>query len=82
MGLISLIFGLPLAPLRGVIALGEVIQERVNQELADPATARRDLEAASEARAAGEISADEEVEVQRKVLGRMTGPTVPDEKQR
>lgn len=82
MSIISLILGLPLAPFRGVIALGEVIQDRVNQELHDPASARRELEAASEARAAGEISADEEAEIQQEVVNRMVSPTTVDEETR
>jgi hypothetical protein len=82
MSIISLILGLPLAPFRGVIALGEVIQDRVNQELHDPASARRELEAASEARAAGEISADEEAELQQEVVSRMVSPTTVDEEAR
>jgi hypothetical protein len=82
MSIISLILGLPLAPFRGVIALGEVIQDRVNQELHDPASARRELEAASEARAAGEISADEEAELQQEVVNRMVSPTTVDEEAR
>jgi hypothetical protein len=82
MSIISLILGLPLAPFRGVISLGEVIQDRVNQELHDPASARRELEAASEARAAGEISADEEAEIQQEVVNRMVSPTTVDEETR
>lgn len=73
MGLVSLVLGLPFAPVRGVIALGEMIQEQVERELYDPASVRRELEAAEEARAAGRITAEEEAEIQRRVLGRMTG---------
>ena len=72
MGLLSGIFGLPLAPVRGVLALGELIRRRVDEELHDPASVRRELEAAEEARAAGEISADEEAEVRRRALNRLT----------
>ena len=44
MGILSAIVGLPLAPVRGVIALGEVIARQVDQELHNPATTRRQLE--------------------------------------
>ncbi|PXY23531.1 gas vesicle protein G [Prauserella sp. PE36] len=73
MGVVSFILGLPLAPVRGVISLGRVIQERVETEMRDPASVRRDLEAAEEAREAGEISPGEEARVQQEALDRMTG---------
>lgn len=79
MGIVSLILGLPLAPFRGVIKLGEVIQERVEAEMRDTSSARHDLEAAERARAEGEISAEEEAEVQDEVVERMTAPKTPDE---
>ncbi len=71
MGLLSLLTGLPLAPVHGVIALGRVIQERVETEMHDPASVRQDLEAAEEARERGEISAHEEARVQQDALDRM-----------
>ncbi|MFD4196011.1 MULTISPECIES: gas vesicle protein GvpG [Amycolatopsis] len=81
MGLLSGILGLPLLPVRGVIQLGELIQRRVNEELAAPASIRRELEAAEEKRAAGEISPEEEAEVQQQVLRRLN-VTETDEKER
>lgn len=78
MGLVTLVLGLPVAPVRGVIKLSELIQERVDQEMYAASSAREDLEAAEEARAAGEISPDEEAEVQQEVLDRMTGPDTPE----
>lgn len=74
MGLVSTIVGLPLAPVRGVIALGRVIQRRVEQEQKHPAMARRELEAAEEAREAGEITPGEEAEIQEHVVERVTEP--------
>ncbi|WP_326837479.1 gas vesicle protein GvpG [Amycolatopsis rhabdoformis] len=73
MGLVTGILGLPLLPVRGVLALGELIRRRVEEEAHDPATVRRELEAVHEARAAGEISAEEEAEAQQRVLDRLTG---------
>lgn len=74
MGLLGAILGLPFAPVRAVIALGEVIEKRVREELHDPRTARRELEEAERARAAGEITAEEEAEIQQAVLDRMRRP--------
>ena len=82
MSILSLVLGLPLAPFRGMVALGEVMQDRVNQELHDPAAARRDLEAVAEARAAGEISAEDEAELQQEVVDRMISPSTVDEEER
>jgi len=80
MGLLSAIFGLPLAPVRGVIQLGEVIQRRVDEELVAPASVRHELEAAEEKRAAGEISAEDEAAIQRGVLRRLdVAGQVPDD---
>jgi gas vesicle protein GvpG len=68
MGIFSAIFGLPLAPVRGVIALGEVIARQAEQQLHDPATTRRQLEELALARERGEISAAEETEAQKQIL--------------
>ncbi|EHY87174.1 gas vesicle protein GvpG [Saccharomonospora azurea] len=73
MGLVTTILGLPLAPVRAVVSLADVIREQVDRELYDPASVRRELEAAEEARAAGEITAEEEAEIQQRALGRLTG---------
>ena len=77
MGLLSFIVTLPLAPVRGVISLAELIQRQVEEELHDPATARRALEELDDARAAGEISAEEEEQAQQAILDRMTATAQP-----
>lgn len=84
MGIFSGIFGLPLSPVRGVIALGDVIQRQVEQKLHDPAVTRRQLEELQEARERGEISAREERQRQREILqarisSRTPGPQPPPE---
>jgi hypothetical protein len=83
MGVLSFIVTLPLAPVRGVISLAEVIQRQVEEELHNPASARRALEELEQARAAGEISAEEEEHAQQVILDRMTGagPTITPEKE-
>jgi hypothetical protein len=70
MGLVSAILGLPFAPLHGVIALGEVFADQVDEELYDLTSIRRDLEVADEAEAAGEISGEEKAEIQRRAVER------------
>ncbi|MBN6057515.1 gas vesicle protein GvpG [Nonomuraea sp. RK-328] len=82
MGLLGLLFGWPLAPIKGVIRLGELIQEQVEREMSDPAAVRRELEEIERAAAEGLISEEEQEERMREVLERMIGPptgTVPAE---
>lgn len=74
MGLISAILTLPLAPVKGVLWLGEVIQDQVEQKMHDPATIRKELEEIDEAAAAGHLSEDEKEEAQQAVLDRMIRP--------
>jgi hypothetical protein len=71
MDLVSMILGLPFAPIRGVIALGEVVQEQVDQELRG--SIRRELEAGD----AEENSGAERVAVQRRVVRRATARREP-----
>jgi Gas vesicle protein G len=69
--LVSLTFGLPFMPIRGLIRLAELIQEQVELETRSPAAVRRHLDAVEEARASGQIS-DEEAERQvEQILERM-----------
>lgn len=70
MGLVSAILTLPLAPVRGVIWLGELIQDQVEQQLQSPAAVRRDLEEIDEAAAAGHLSDEERKQAQQAVLDR------------
>ncbi|MGZ4524953.1 MAG: gas vesicle protein GvpG [Mycobacterium sp.] len=69
---------LPLAPVRGVVWLGEVIQRQAEQELRNPANTRRQLEELEEARERGEISADEEKRVQQQILQTRIKPGAPE----
>jgi hypothetical protein len=78
MGLFSGIAKLPLAPVRGVISLGQVIQRQADQELRNPAHTRRKLEELEEARERGEISADEENQVQKQILETRVKPGTPE----
>ncbi|MTE16971.1 gas vesicle protein GvpG [Nocardia aurantiaca] len=76
MGLLSSIFSLPLAPIRGVIWVGELIQDQVERQLHDPAILRRELEEIDRAAATGDLSAEEAEQAQQAVLERMTGSAV------
>jgi len=77
MDLMSLTFGLPLMPLRGLIRLAELIQEQVELETRSPAAVRRHLDEVEEARASGQIS-DEEADRQvEEILGQMIDQPSP-----
>lgn len=82
MGIFSAIVGLPLAPVRGVIALGGVIARQADQTLNDPATTRRQLEELELARERGEISAAEESEAQKQILQARMRPASRQRKKR
>ena len=71
MGPLTFLFGLPLMPLRGVVRLGEIIYDQAWQELHDPAAIRHELEEVEEARAAGEISAEQAQEAEQVALSRL-----------
>ena len=77
MGFFSAIVLSPLAPVRGVIWLGNVIQRQVDQQLHDPATTRRQLEALQEARERGEITAEQEKQAQQQILQTRMNPKKP-----
>ena len=67
----TLLFRLPIMPLRGVIQLGEVLHEQAEQELRNPTSVRRQLEQAERAHAAGEISDEDLARVQSQAVDRM-----------
>lgn len=59
MGLISGILGLPVAPLRGVVAAAEQIQREAEDQFYDPVRIRQQLERVDKMRADGRLSDDE-----------------------
>jgi len=67
----TLLFRLPLMPLRKVIQLGEVLHDHAERELRDPASVRRQLEQAEQARAAGEISDEDLAQLQAQAINRL-----------
>ena len=74
MGLLSWTAGLPLTPVRGLIAIGRVMQRQVDAELHDPAAVRRRLEALDEAQRQGRISPDEAQRRQEAIVREMAQP--------
>ncbi|TMR23866.1 gas vesicle protein G [Nonomuraea turkmeniaca] len=77
MGLISLLFGWPLAPVKGVIRLGELIQEQAERQMHDPAVIRRRLEEIEELQASGAMSEEEAAREVELVFQRVTGRSGP-----
>jgi cytochrome c-type biogenesis protein CcmI len=71
MGLLTALAGWPLAPVRLLIRLGELIEQQVDQQLHDPTVVRRRLEEVEEARAAGLISEEEAALATEEILQRM-----------
>jgi chorismate mutase len=58
-GLITGILGLPLAPLRGTVAVAEQIRQQAEDEFYDPARIRAQPEEVDRQRAAGELTDEE-----------------------
>jgi gas vesicle protein GvpG len=73
---LTLLFKLPLMPLRGVITLAELIADEAERELHDPARVRRELEEAESKRAAGQISDEDVSQIEEKATSSLiTGQT-------
>jgi hypothetical protein len=68
MDLLTMIVGLPFAPLRGVLSLAEVIMEQAEREFYDPARIRRAIDEVEAAAERGEISEEEKVEAQQQII--------------
>lgn len=77
MGLITGILTLPLAPVRGVAWIAEVVAEEADREMAEAASPERALAELEAARATGEISEEEYAERQAEVLDRAIGVERP-----
>jgi hypothetical protein len=79
MGLLKLIFGWPVLPVRGFIGLAEILREQAERELHDPSAVRRQLEEMGEASAAGVVSEDEVSRAEYQAVGRLIGqqPATP-----
>lgn len=71
MGLITGILGLPLAPIRGTIAVAEQVLQAAEDEYYDPARIREQLEAVDWQRQTGEITEDEAVALEDELVERL-----------
>lgn len=78
MGLLTLLFRLPLMPLRGFVRLGEILRDQAEEELRDPASVRRQLEEAQEARVSGEMSDADVAQVEGQAVGRLLSSPARD----
>ena len=78
MGLFTLLFRLPLMPLRGFVRLGEILHDQAERELRDPASVRRQLEEAQEARVSGEMSDEDVAHVEGEAVGRLLSTPARD----
>ena len=61
MGLLTELLGLPLLPLRGVVAVAEQVRQQAEEEYYDPGRIRSQLEDVERQRAEGSLS-DEDAE--------------------
>jgi hypothetical protein len=69
---LTLLFRLPLLPLKGVLSLGELIQSEAERQLHDPGRLRRELDQIQQALDAGQISAEEADRAQEEAVTRFT----------
>ncbi|HET7351014.1 MAG TPA: gas vesicle protein GvpG [Marmoricola sp.] len=61
MGLITGILGLPVAPLRGVIAAAEQVRRQAEEEFYDPVAIRHQLEEVQRLREEGSLTEEEAI---------------------
>ena len=59
MGLITGLLTLPLAPLRGVVAVAEQVRQQAEEEFYDPVRIRRELERVDQMRHDGTLTEEE-----------------------
>jgi gas vesicle protein GvpG len=76
-GLLTAIFGLPLAPVRGVVAIAQALEEQAEHELDDRGRIRRELEDAEMALRSGELTADEADRAHRDILRPLVSKQAP-----
>jgi len=71
MGLLSGLVTLPLAPVRGVVWLGQKLEEEARRQWSDPAAVRRQLAEADAAYESGALSAEERDRIQDELVARL-----------
>src|SRR5215469_14148729 len=83
MDLLTLLFRLPLMPLRGFVQLAEILHDQAERELRDPASVRRQLEEAQQAHISGEMSDADLARVEGQAVGRLlSSPARPSARTR
>ena len=73
MGMVTGLLTLPLAPVRGVVWLAEVLQEQAEARLYDPGRVAAEMRDIADAVAAGEMSEQEAAEREEELVRRLTG---------
>jgi hypothetical protein len=71
MGMFTGLLTLPFAPIRGVVWLGEQLEQEARRQLNDPANVRRELAAVETAYAAGELTEAERDQRQDELVARL-----------
>jgi len=71
MDLVSLTIGLPLAPLRGLLALARLLEEEAEAQMYSPTEVRRELEEIESDQAEGRLSDEDAAESKQAVLDRL-----------
>lgn len=71
MGLLGELFLLPLAPVRGTVAIAEQVRRQAEAEYYDPVRIRRQLEEVERWRASGLVSEDEAVQLEDELVERL-----------
>jgi hypothetical protein len=71
MGLLTSLVTWPLAPVRGTVAVAEVVLRQAEREYYDPGTISRQIEQIDAARDRGELTEEEAVEMQDRLVERL-----------
>jgi cytochrome c-type biogenesis protein CcmH/NrfG len=75
MGLIRGILGLPLAPLRGTVAIAELLRDEAEAQLHDPARIRAELEEVDRLREQGILTEEEATDWEDVLIERLMTPS-------
>lgn len=73
MGLVTLIFKAPFLPIRGVVAIGELIRDQAEREISSPSSIRAEMEELDRERETGLMSDAEVAEAERRAIDRLMG---------
>jgi hypothetical protein len=73
MDLVTLTVGLPFAPLRGLLALANLLEEEAERELYSPNRVRRQLEEIEEAQSQQSLSEEDAQSLKQQALTRLVG---------